>query len=80
MHPRLQARGDSRAQDDPRLVDVECALVAEHVDPAGKRSAGVKHLARHQLDVALSVIAVFGGHHMRTEKRGFTGELVSNGQ
>ena len=34
MHPHSEALGGAGAQDGTGLVDVECAPIAEHVDPS----------------------------------------------
>ena len=42
--------------------------------------AGRQHRSRHQLDVAVAVVAVFDGHDVRTEKGCLAGELPRDGQ
>ena len=58
-------------EDRPRLVGVEGRRrLAEHVDPARVRRAGVEHRAGDQGDVARRVVGVLGRHDVRAEERG----------
>ena len=56
VHARRQALGDSGLEDRAGLLAVEGALLAEDVDPARVRRAGVEHLASHEVDVAVGVV------------------------
>ena len=65
-------------QHRARLVGVERALLAEHVDPARVRRAGVEHLAADQVDVVVGAALVLGGHHVRAEEGHVVGELAGD--
>ena len=49
------------------LVDAERAALAEHVDPARVRRAGVEHRAAHQVHVRSGVTLELGRDHVRAE-------------
>ena len=65
-------------QHDPRLVlgeGVRAARLTEHVDPAGVRSTGRKHLPGDQIDVLGPPVGELRRHHVGAEKRCLRGEL-----
>src|SRR6185295_16376534 len=80
MQPRFEACRDTRLENGPGLVDVECASVAEDVDPSGERRARLEHRAGHQIDVAVAVVAELGGYHVCTQERRLQGELAGDPQ
>ena len=74
-------------EDRAGLVAVERAALAEDVDPARVRRAGVEHLALHELDVGVGV--VLGRDHVCAQEGSLVGArrgdreaaaLVGNGQ
>ena len=69
---RRETAGSTGAQDLARLVAVEGAAVAEHVDPARVRRAGLEHLPDHQRDVVVRAVGVLRRHDVRAEE----GDLV----
>lgn len=72
VDPGVQPLGAARREDGAGLVAVEGALLAEHVDPAGVRGAGLQHRAGDQVDVPGGVVGVVGGHDVGAE----VGDLV----
>ncbi len=64
--------GAARGEDGAGLVAVEGAALAEDVDPAGVRGAGVQHRAGDQVDVAGRVVGVVRGDDVGAE----VGDLV----
>ena len=69
--PGVAARGEHR----PGLVGVERAALAEDVDPAGERRAGVEHLAADELDVVVRAVLVLGRQQMGAEEGDVVGQL-----
>ena len=53
VHARRQALGDPGLEDRAGLLAVERAVLAEDVDPARVRRAGVEHLALDEVDVGV---------------------------
>ena len=58
------------------LVGVERAPVAEHVDPASVRRAGLEHGADDEGDVGVGVVRELGGHDVGAEVGGLVGDLA----
>ena len=65
VQPRVEPGSDSGGQDVTGLVDVEGATIAEHVDPAGMRCAGLHHLTGDQVDLRRAVVAELRRNDMR---------------
>ncbi len=77
VHPRPETRLASGLQHRPRLVDVEGALLAEHVDPPRAASACVEHRSAHEVDVGVGATGVLRGQGMSSEKRHVVGDAGS---
>jgi len=75
VHPGGQAPGPARGQHGGGLVRAERPVLAEHVDPAGVRGAGVQHRAAHQVHVSGHVAGELGRHHVRAEVGGLGSDL-----
>ena len=74
MDARPQPRGHAGREHRPRLVGAERAVLAEHVDPAGVRRAGLEHRAGDEVDVGRRRSAP-PGHHVGAEERRLLGGL-----
>ena len=79
MHAQAEAGSAARLEDPARLVRVEGALLAEDVDPARVRPAGLEHLAADELDVFVRAALVFGRHRVGPEEGDVVGELAGHG-
>ena len=75
VHPGEQARGAARREHRGGLVRAERSVLAEHVDPAGRRRAGVQHRTAHQVDVTGRVGGELGRHDVRAEVGDLGGDL-----
>ena len=69
-----EAASHAGAQDLARLVGVEGAAVAEHVDPARVRRAGVEHRPGDERDVGVGVVGELGRHDVGAEEGGLVGD------
>ena len=79
VHAQAEARRAARLEHGARLVGVEGALLAEHVDPARERAAGVEHLAAHQLHVLVRAPLVLGRDGVGSEEGHVVGQLGGDG-
>ena len=75
VHAQAEPGPPARLEHRPRLVGVERALLAEHVDPARVRPARVEHLAAHQVDVLVRAVLVLRRQGVRAEEGHVVGEL-----
>ena len=76
VNAHTQPAGRARREHTPRLFDRERAGLAEDVDPAGVRRAGVEHGARDEVDVGVGVVGVLGRNDVGAEE----GDLVGDGR
>ena len=79
VHAQAEARVAARLEHGARLVGVEGALLAEHVDPARVRPARVEHLAADELHVLVRAALVLGRHGVRSEEGHVVGQLGGDG-
>ncbi len=80
VHADAQTAGSSRGEHLSRLLGGERPALAEDVDPACVGGARVEHRSRHQVDVRIRIVGVFGRHHVRPEERGLVGHLARQPQ
>jgi hypothetical protein len=79
VHAQAEARGAARLEHGARLVGVEGALLAEDVDPARERAAGIEHLAAHQLQVLVCARLILGRDGVSSEEGHVVGQLGRDG-
>ncbi len=80
MQPRDEPGSHPAAQDVAGLVDVEGTAIAEHVHPAGMRSAGLQHRTGDQVDVRRAIVAELGGNDVRAEESRLVGDGLGDPQ
>ncbi len=74
MHAQSEPGVSAGEQDLTRLLGVECAALAEHVDPAGERQARGEHLPADEVDVVVGAMLVLGRHDMGAEEGDVVGQ------
>ena len=75
VHAQAEPGPAPRLEHRARLVGVERALLAEHVDPAGRGGAGLEHRPAHERDVVVGALGVFRGDDVGAEQRDVAGQL-----
>ena len=75
VQARRQPSLDAGLQDEARLVDVERAAIAEHVDPPRVFAALVQHVAGDEPDVGVAVVLIFARNHVRSKECRLVGDL-----
>ena len=80
VQSRREARGHAGEKDRARLIDIESASIAEDVNPLRVRGAGLEHAAGDERDVVVGPSLELGGHHVRAEVGGVSGDVASDSQ
>ncbi len=79
VHAHTQPARGAGLEHAPRLLNGERPGLAEDVDPAGVRCAGVEHGAGDEINVGVGVPGIFGRYDVGAEERDLVGHRRGDG-